>query len=146
MYSLRALKSLLCRRVLALLALILTSAWISGLSDHLYEISFREFKWPPYEIDVLAETSRAMAGEPPRFLVLNNWNLFHSIREPECRMWNQTLQLLIIVKSASFNKKAREAIRQTWGMRESSGAVEIVFVVGKPEDADVATKRSYLMK
>ncbi|VDM61916.1 unnamed protein product [Angiostrongylus costaricensis] len=90
------------------------------------------------------QTNRAVAGEPARWSRANNTNLFRTIKEPKCQMWNHTLELLIIVKSAFRNKKARDAIRRTWATHRIRSAVEVVFIVGKNNDADVINDKIVL--
>uniref|UniRef100_A0A7I4Z750 Hexosyltransferase n=1 Tax=Haemonchus contortus TaxID=6289 RepID=A0A7I4Z750_HAECO len=105
--------------------------WICGLFDHLRETSFDNFQWPPYDINVLVETRRAIGGKPARVTAENDVKSFRNIAIPSCQSASKGLKLLIIVKSAVANVEQRNAIRKTWGARRRYEYVQTVFVVGK---------------
>ncbi|KAK6740329.1 hypothetical protein RB195_008660 [Necator americanus] len=116
--------------------------WICGVFDHLFETSFDEFQWPPFNVNIAAETRRAVAEKSPRTQVENDIRVLHRIVEPECNRWNPTLRLLVIVKSSVHNEQQRNAIRRTWGSHRNSSRV--VFILGTAPDAPVTVKHALL--
>ncbi|KHJ84082.1 hypothetical protein OESDEN_16208 [Oesophagostomum dentatum] len=133
MFFPRRYKNLLLRPHTLLLLVAVVFLWFIGVFDHLLEESFDEFRWPPYDFDVAAETFRADAGKPFRLAVINDLREFRRLAEPECHDENEKLKLLVIVKSAVPNEKQRNAIRKTWGLHR--GSVRVVFIVGVKSDA-----------
>ncbi|KAK6038219.1 N-acetyllactosaminide 3-alpha-galactosyltransferase [Cooperia oncophora] len=111
--------------------------WMCGLFDHLLETSFDEFQWPPYGVNILVETRRALRGKPDRVSRENNVKSFRQIALPKCHTPNKSLELLVMVKSSTANVKQRDAIRRTWGARNRYDSVQTVFVVGKTADDTV---------
>ncbi|CAJ0600166.1 unnamed protein product [Cylicocyclus nassatus] len=96
--------------------------------------------WPPYNVDVASETSRAVAGKTFRVVAENNPRLHRRLAEPLCRATNETLKLLVIVKSSFHNEQQRSAIRKTWGSKK--GSVRVVFIVGVVPSASSALNRA----
>lgn len=138
MISSRSMKSLMNRRKISLSVLSgLLVLWFSGLLDHLWESSFEDFRWPPYGVDVLAETRRAAVGKRMLVAVENDLRSFRHIEIPNCRHRNSSQKLLIVAKSSVSNSKEREAIRRTWGTSSGDTSIQTVFVVGTTTDSEL---------
>ncbi|KAK6056787.1 hypothetical protein COOONC_05705 [Cooperia oncophora] len=87
--------------------------WMCGLFDHLLETSFDEFQWPPYGVNILVETRRALRGKPDRVSRENNVKSFRQIALPKCHTPNKSLELLVMVKSSTANVKRGQLERLT---------------------------------
>ncbi|KAL7070375.1 hypothetical protein ACQ4LE_010357, partial [Meloidogyne hapla] len=128
----------------ALLAipLTLTLFWITGLSDYFFEISFDDFKWPPF-VDVQKQVSLELLGYPTETPPINLWTQFRLLHHPTCKNNRLTRKrsILVIVKSAPERIKNREVIRSIFGPSLENNNLtggfrfRIIFVLGKPIDS-----------
>ncbi|KAK5974970.1 Hexosyltransferase [Trichostrongylus colubriformis] len=135
----RRVKWLVCRKWSFFVFPCILLIWMCGVLDHLAETSFDNFQWPPYDINVLVETRRALSGKPARVASENDVRSFRHIALPKCQSPSTSSKLFIIVKSSIANIEQRNAIRKTWGAGGRHKSVQTMFIVGKSTDGTVQT-------
>ncbi|KAF7629301.1 Hexosyltransferase [Meloidogyne graminicola] len=116
--------------------------WITGLSDFFFELSFDNFKWPPYNIDVQKQVALELLGYPREIKPVNIWTQFRILHYPTCKNNRLTRKrsILVIVKSSPERINNREAIRSSYASSIENNILinnfrfRIVFVMGKPLD------------
>ncbi|XP_014663953.1 PREDICTED: beta-1,3-galactosyltransferase brn-like [Priapulus caudatus] len=113
-----------------------------GVFTHLYEVDYAQFHYP---LDVDLRSVVAEMREHHRWKQRPPINP-HDYRvrisnSDACR--NNSLRLLILVKSALDNAERRAAIRRTWGApREgAAGATRAVFLLGERPGDDALQRR-----
>jgi hypothetical protein len=134
-----------CRKKLAILGFIFIgwcAFWAIGFTDFLFEVDFKDFRWPPF-VDVREQVVLQMLGERPKFLFQNDWLDYNTAIEPVCTFNRLTRRksILIIVKTAPHRLQNRDAIRAAWGKAKqfSNFRIRTIFVMGKMNSKELET-------
>lgn len=108
--------------------------WALGLLDHLSEVPFEHFEWPPFT-DVRKQVRLELNKEPLTATPVNDWKKFKPYQLPQCYLNVAPRRnfLLIAVKSTTSNIAYRRAIRDTWGAIKSYSdfTIRTIFIVAR---------------
>ncbi|VDM95033.1 unnamed protein product [Thelazia callipaeda] len=106
---------------------------MSGCTDHIFEESFSNFKWPLF-INVKEQVLLDLTGQPFIYTYENNWTNIKPFIVPVCEVFSDSKKfVLIVVKTSPQRFVKRETIRATWGsLSNYSGfTIRTVFVMGR---------------